>query len=334
MIQKRINLIFRLSKILFCISIMIILVACSGSESESSSSKEENSKNDLSIDLPFKYVLIDAESPESLINVLLNDDLRLVIDYKEFKDSNWQEHIQNQDTKLSIIDGKFQAYLEDTFIKYSNNSIRFKFLDISLVAINDLSGTSISLDYSTLEFLMPEGSLEYKMKLLYYENEYTIHSDEAYSFYTVDSGTRNFSSFSSLINELCENKIVFDSNSADYVGLTFSKDDTGSCNENSRQGSLVEIDGNTNTLVSEEIVGSWEIKTVGEEEILIITPSNSVKYDSSELSIFTLYDHDNNEGTEKIIFQGYLSKKESFYFFSAYNNISRDAIKETIKNAN
>ena len=129
-----------------------------------------------------------------------------------------------------------------------------------------------------------------------------------------------FNTFENLINTICQNRTLLFAE--DEESVYFQKDENNSCNGENKSGNIVSKNDTS------KVVGRWEKVTKGEEKFLLI----NAPFNNKDNAFYTLYDHDNNENTEKVVFQGYLDKKDDKYIRIGYNNIASEAIKESIKN--
>jgi len=131
----------------------------------------------------------------------------------------------------------------------------------------DLSGGSISV--ADLTVSMPDGAMRYSTNIRTYgENHYLYNP----------LGDGSYTSLDSFIADYCDQKIIVNSLDGEY-GLIMR-----GCAEGNTTGDLDEVYSDGSPYM--DYAGSWEIKEINNEEILVISPS---------LEIATKYVTNNNE---------------------------------------
>lgn len=237
-----------------------------------------------------------------------------------------------------------------TFTTQSDNSLMTgdggKF---GIVSSTDIAG-SYTLELNSelsIDVDMPTGAKEYISKYEVGEDAYIIWGPRRDYSVPQNEPIAYFQTLNEAIEKQCGNRWFMGDEYGGYAFAPSSIQEPSEtngwqeyvCDATATSGTLYEakqtvtsndgFDYYETSIISTN-AGTWERKTVNNQEMIVVTPYDSSKY-GEEILIFAVA---NPDGEGDRVWEGAYDKKGSVYTWKSYNDVAIDAIKDHISNMN
>jgi len=273
-------------------------------------------------------------------DVTLGDNTITFVDYSyNTTTSNWDERTDNSDDGLTLVNGEWVSESNEETISRSSDNKEIT-INNELLTKNyedDLSGERYIRELDKV-VTFPKGSISYGIKIEELEDYYYLH-EQVKDYYV--SGQPTLSTLKAVIESQCGNKYFMGNQDG---GISFAgtknSDGTYTCDGDATSGKLFAIsnefdeDGHYSNEVYNTDAGTWEIKTVDTQTILVVTPNNpkEFSYDDEEYrEEYTIFAPITDSSGQTTIYRGNLELKGSINSFPMYNKIALDALKAAVK---
>lgn len=263
----------------------------------------------------------------------------------KFVDGEWTTNGEELDYVLQS-DGTW-GESDLTFTVQSDNSLMTneggKF---GIVSSTDIAGSHTVELSSTYELnvTMPEGAEQFVSKYEVGADAYKIWEPKRDYWGSGSEPITYIQTLNEVIEKQCGTYWFMGDESGGYAfAATETQEATEengwqsyTCNSSETSGKLYEVkeivrsqdgfDYHKNSIISTN-AGTWERKRVNNQEMIIVTPYDSSKYDSEESRIFLVA---NPDGEGDRVWEGEYEKKGSVRTWKSYNEIAIEAIKKHI----